>query len=51
MDASSVAKKPIELYYVYASDIDKGAYGPPLVPGLIGSHGKIRRPSFNSTGP
>ena len=43
MDASSIAKKPIEVYYIYSSEKRKGGYGPPIVSVLVGLLGRMRR--------
>jgi len=35
MDAATIAMRPVELFYIYGSDVGVGAYGPPLVADLV----------------
>ena len=35
MDAATIAMRPVELFYIYGSDVGVGAYGPPVVANLV----------------
>ena len=35
MDASSIAKRPTELIWIFCPEVQKGAYAPPIVQCLV----------------
>jgi len=40
MDGTSIAKRPVELFFIYCPEIDKGAYAPPLAR-ILGARSEV----------